>query len=255
MGGRNSALRCPNHPGICVNGADSNVAISFMHAYAAPMTRGREPIDDLIDAHVWMWRKAKKRKETPGQAAVSDLGLTHGLATAENARARPRRVPRREYMDNAYIAIGRAVFTVQMFEATIIPLFAFHRMSNEPGYLENTAAFIPEGRWKKAVSELVKDLATETAIAEDFQQRLNAFIEDRHRLTHRLFREFGLPLQDDGFAPIIELANKVEIEAKKLAGMLAGYIVKYRHPDRSAVNPNEFHARMTDIFNRAHLDG
>jgi len=36
-------------------------------------------------------------------------------------------------MDEAYIAIGRAVFAVQMFEMTIVPLFMMHKVHSEPG--------------------------------------------------------------------------------------------------------------------------
>lgn len=121
-------------------------------------------------------------------------------------------------MEYAYSAIGRAVFAAQLFETALIPIFEFFKMHTEAGYLERTGGCIPSGAFKIPVKTVVNTLAANGSLAPDLEERLAKFVEDRHTLIHRWVREHGWPDENDapGFAPIIELANRVEREAKSL---------------------------------------
>ena len=45
-------------------------------------------------------------------------------------------------MENAYTAIGRAVFYAQIFETALVPIFEFFKMQAEPGYAEKTGGYL-----------------------------------------------------------------------------------------------------------------
>lgn len=159
-------------------------------------------------------------------------------------------------MEQAYAAIGRAVFAAQMFETALIPIFEGFRMYTEPGYLEKTGGCLPAGAFKIPIKNVIKALAEKGSIASDLETRLSAYVEDRHLLIHRWLQERGWPVENDatGFIPIIELANRVEQEAKELARQLVGYMVKFAEPEWATANADEYKARMANIFRRAHLD-
>jgi len=158
--------------------------------------------------------------------------------------------------DSACIAIGKAVIAAQMLETVLIPVFEVFRIHTESGHLEKTGGYITEGAWKVPVRNIVKRLSERGSLAPDFEQRINALMENRHELVHRWFQKNGstdesAPL---GVARLINLATSVEAEALELMRMLAGYMVKYANPEWSASNMAEYRQRMVEIFQRAHLD-
>ena len=158
-------------------------------------------------------------------------------------------------MEHAYTAIGRAVASAQIFETVLIPIFEFFKMQTEPGYLEKTGGYVTAGAFKVPFKNIIKRLSENGEIAPDLETRLNSYIEDRHRLIHRWFQENGWPAENDavGFAPIIELANRVEREAKKLTRLFAGYVARFSEPEWSAANTEDYKARMAAIFQSAHI--
>lgn len=160
-------------------------------------------------------------------------------------------------MEKAYAAIGRAVAFSQIFETALIPIFEMFKMQIESGYLEKTGGHIRAGAFKVPVKNVIKILSSKGDIAPDLEVRLNSYLEDRHTLIHRWFREHGWPADNDapGFAPIIELANRVESEARELSCLFAGYMVKFVEPEWAAATGDDFKARMAAIFHRAHMEG
>jgi hypothetical protein len=160
-------------------------------------------------------------------------------------------------MQLAYAAIGRAVLAAQIFETALIPIFEFFKMQSEPGYLEKTGGYIPAGSFKVPVKSIVNALAAKGSIAEDLEDRLSKYIDDRNTLIHRWVQEHGWPDDNDeeGFAPIVELAGRVELEAKQLTRSFAGYMVKFANPDWAAQHGDEYKDRMAQLFHRAHIDG
>ena len=159
-------------------------------------------------------------------------------------------------MEYAYTAIGRAVFAAQLFETALVPIFQFFKMKSEPGYHESTQGHIPDGAFKMPVKAIVNALAEKGSIAPDLEERLSKYAEDRNMLIHRWIQNHGWPDENDaqGFAPIVELANRVESEAKWLSRKFSGYIVKFADPDWAAENPEEYEKRITLLFHRAHID-
>jgi len=159
-------------------------------------------------------------------------------------------------MEQAYAAIGRAVAFAQIFETALIPIFEFFKMQTEPGYLEKTDGYLPAGVFKVPVKNIIKALSAKDNIASDLESRLNSYVEDRHLLIHRWVQQNGWPDHNDaaGFAPIVELANRVEREAKELTRVFAGYMVKFGEPEWACANAEDYKARMAAIFHHAHLE-
>ena len=159
-------------------------------------------------------------------------------------------------MESAYAAIGRAVFATQLLETALVPIFEFFKMHVEPGYIEKTGGYIPAGAFRVPVKSIVNSLSAKGSIAPDLEQRLSAFTEDRHTLIHRWVQERGWPDDGDakGFEPIMELAHRVEREAKDLALCLTRYMAKFADPEWASANQAEYKERMAQLFHRAHIE-
>lgn len=159
-------------------------------------------------------------------------------------------------MEQAYAAIGRAVFAAQDLETVLIPIFEFFKMQTEPGYLEKTSGYVSAGAYKIPIKNVVKYLSERGSIAPDLEARLAAYVDARHLLVHRWVQQHGWPADDDAqaFGPIVELAGRVEREAKELTRQFASYIVKYAHPEWAAAHEAEYKARMKELFQRAHIE-
>lgn len=160
-------------------------------------------------------------------------------------------------MELAYTAIGRAVFAAQLFEVALTPIFEGFKMITDPAYREKTGGHISAGAFKVSVATVVKTLAATGDIAPDLQERLLAYSEDRHTLIHRWIINNGWPDDgnEEGFRPIVELANRVEREAKLLTRALTGYMVRFADPAWAEANRAEYEERMRQLFIRAHIDG
>jgi hypothetical protein len=160
-------------------------------------------------------------------------------------------------MQHVYAAIGRAVFFAQLFETALIPIFEFFKMQTEPGYLKNTAGRISAGAFKVPVKNIIKALSTTGSISPDLEERLSRYVEDRHLLIHRWVQEHGWPDDNDaeGFVPILELANRVEAEAKQLTRSFAGYMTKFANPEWAAQHADEYKAKIAQLFHQAHIAG
>jgi hypothetical protein len=160
-------------------------------------------------------------------------------------------------MELAYAAIGRAVFAAQLFEVALTPIFEGFKMIVDPAYREKTGGYIPAGAFKVPITSIVKTLVATGDIAPDLEARLVAYAEDRHTLIHRWIINNGWPDDTDaeGFRPIVELANRVEHEAKLLTRAFTRYMVKFADPAWAEANGAEYVERMRQLFLRAHLDG
>jgi len=160
-------------------------------------------------------------------------------------------------MEQAYAAIGRAVAFAQIFETALIPIFEFFKMQTDPRYLEKTGGYVPAGAFKVPAKNVIKALSAKGDIAPDLEARLNSYVEDRHVLIHRWVQENGWPAENDstGFAPIVELANRVEHEARALTRLLTGYMVQFAEPEWAAANGEDYKVKMAVMFQRAHMEG
>jgi hypothetical protein len=159
-------------------------------------------------------------------------------------------------MGHAYTAIGRAVFAAQLFETVLVPVFEFFKMSTEPGYLEETGGFVRAGAFRIPVKAIVNTLKAHGQLAPDLESRLSAYVDDRNILIHRWIMEHGWPDEGDvaGFAPVMELAQRVEREARALTLIFANYMVKFASPDWAVDHPVEYRERVAAMFQRAHID-
>lgn len=159
-------------------------------------------------------------------------------------------------MEHAYAAIGRAVASAQFLETALVPIFEFFKMQTEPGYLAKTGGFISAGSFKVPIKNIIKELSAKGGIAPELEVRLSEYVEGRHFLVHRWFQTNGWPAENDsvGFAPIIELANRVERNAKDLTRLFAGYMVKFTYPELASADKEGYKERMAAIFHRAHLE-
>jgi len=99
-------------------------------------------------------------------------------------------------------------------------------------------------------------LAGANNIAPEFEGQINDLIEKRHLLVHRWFHENGLPSEGDieHISRLIQLANEVEQNAKRISGLLAGYIVRWGrlNPAQNVMADAE-RTRLLALFQRAHF--
>lgn len=159
-------------------------------------------------------------------------------------------------MIQAYAAIGRAVVATQAFETAFAPIYEFYKMHAIPGHLEKTSGYVQEGTFKMPIRAITKALAESGAIAPELEIRMNEFAEARHRLIHRWVKENGWPDDDDleSFQPIISLATHVESEAQALSKIIVGYVVRHLCNEGTAIDPDEYKAKILTIFKQAHLE-
>ncbi|MDO9284698.1 MAG: hypothetical protein Q7U26_07355 [Aquabacterium sp.] len=159
-------------------------------------------------------------------------------------------------MQIAYAAIGRAVFYSQLFETALGPIYEFWRMNTEPGYFDKTQGQLSVGVFKTPTMNMVKLLSAGGNIAPDFAERITRYLDDRHTLIHRWVQLHGWPddQEEAGFIPIIELATRVESEAKILTRFITGYILNHASPEFTHQNPAEYSKRMELLFHQAHLE-
>lgn len=155
-------------------------------------------------------------------------------------------------MQEAYAAIGRAVFFAQLFETALIPIVEGFKMHNVPGYLEKTEGYISAGTYMAPIMNVIKALSAGNSIPIDLEERLRRYVKNRNALIHSSIRDNGLPEENDaeGFSPYIQLANQVEAEAKQLTQIFAGYLIKIASPEHA----HEYEEAMAHFFHRAHID-
>jgi len=146
-------------------------------------------------------------------------------------------------MQEAYAAIGRAVILAQTFEVAFVVLAEALKMTADADYLKKNAGCIPDGAFRNATKNIVKELAKRAAIEPDLENRLIAFIEVRHTLVHRWVLSKGWPhdgSDDSEFGAIIALANHVEHEARSLLAMVSAFVLTHFGPPIDlALVPNE----------------
>lgn len=159
-------------------------------------------------------------------------------------------------MEHAYAAIGRAVFFAQIFETTLIPIFEIFKLLDQPTYRVKTGGYISDGAFKIPISSIINALREKGQIAPDLEERLNTYVQDRHTLIHRWVKENGWPADTDveGFSSVVDLANRVESEAKQLTKQFADYMVKYANPEWARENPDEYKVKMSQLFHFAHVE-
>lgn len=158
-------------------------------------------------------------------------------------------------MQDAYAAIGRAVMAAQSFETAMVPIFEVFKVHTDLDYSVKTGGNIPDGAFKVPLRNILKELTERGGVAPELGAVIDAFIEDRHTLIHRCIQTYGCPRDGDaeGFAPIIELAHRVEKTAKQLIQTIVGYFLEYGEPEWAAANPDESKARLADIFRNTGL--
>jgi hypothetical protein len=159
-------------------------------------------------------------------------------------------------MDQGYLAIGRAVAAAQIFETALVPIVELSRMVADPAYRDETRGYVRAGKFKVPITSIVNTLTERGDIASDLATRLSEYAENRHTLIHRWVQKYGWPADDDaaGWAPIIELANRVNAEATLLTKLLVGYVVKFADANWAAHNRDEYIKRMALLFHQAHLE-
>jgi hypothetical protein len=129
-------------------------------------------------------------------------------------------------------------------------------MHTKPGYLEKTGGYVSAGAFKVPIKSIVNMLSEQGDIAPDLEHRLTAYAEDRHVLIHRWIQQHGWPADGDvnGFVPVIDLANRVNQEARDLTRLFVGYILKFAGPDGVNIEPGDRKSKIAAMFKCVHLD-
>lgn len=157
-------------------------------------------------------------------------------------------------MDVAYTAVGRAIIAAQTLETALVPILELHRVHSEPDRLSRTGGYLSAGAFKVPVSSMVKLLAERGSIAPNLENRLSAYVEDRHLLVHRWIQVHGIPESKADFIALAKHALRVAQEAHDLTQIFVRYVLKYAEPEWAAANLEEYKARMARLFQEAHVD-
>jgi hypothetical protein len=145
--------------------------------------------------------------------------------------------------DRAYLAIGRAVVTLQVFETVFAVLVEMFKMAEDEKYLEQSRGLLPPELFRTPTKRLVKELRRRDAISDVLEGELNALIEDRHVLIHRWHHENGVgdAADADYWRRYEGLAVRAESDARRIYQQLVGYVLKHD-------NTPEFRDRMKRLF-------
>ena len=153
-------------------------------------------------------------------------------------------------MINIFHAIGKAVYSAQLFETVLTPVFEIYKIKTKPGYLEKTQGYISNGAFKVPISSVVKELAKSEDISPDLEERLNTYSEKRHQLIHRWILENGSSVNelDETNQKLYKLATEVDKDANELCKLFTGYLLKYAEPKWAEENPEIDSMKMRDLF-------
>ena len=149
-------------------------------------------------------------------------------------------------LNRMYEAIGRAVCAIQIFETLIVVCAEIVRMSTQSLAGEETDWLVNPSRFKVATKLVLKQVANSASVAPDFEARVVALIDKRHRLIHRWFVENGWPGEADTaeIVRLIAFAHEVETESRFITRALAGYVLK------AGAGSSDIRAQLTDIFQK-----
>jgi hypothetical protein len=156
-------------------------------------------------------------------------------------------------VDNAHIAIGRAVCACQDFEIVLLVSVELFRMVTEPEYHELTQGNIPPSRFKTPTKNLLKLLAERNDIHPELESDIAELLEARHKVIHRWTLENGSAEREDSqyWLRYGKFALHVEGEAKRIASLLLSYILKWAEPEWAKANHDEYLVRMKKLFQDA----
>lgn len=157
-------------------------------------------------------------------------------------------------MQATFAAIGRAVFFAQIFETSLIQVFEIFKKNTDEKYLEAEGSAVSASKFKFPIVNVIKFLSSAEKISPKLQKRLEEYVEDRHVLIHRYVHQNGLPdlADEQSFAGMVELANRVESEARSLSLDLIGYLMS--RLESVTENPGDaewFRQQIGEIFTQA----
>jgi hypothetical protein len=149
----------------------------------------------------------------------------------------------------ALTRVGQAVMSVQAFESVLALAYNFYKFGTDP---KRTDAAITAGIYKIPVANIVKALGERGDIDGDLEERLKAFVEDRHLLIHRWLLQRGpQPLggaAESAYAADLDaMAAKVIGEANALTRILGGSIRRLEAPP-DETDLTEFRKATAAIF-------
>ncbi|MGY2285223.1 hypothetical protein [Pseudomonas gingeri] len=116
-----------------------------------------------------------------------------------------------------YQAIGTAVVGSQMFERMFVIAARFAIKQADIYTFEDIVPLKGEGPFKQAVKAILNEISEELADPQ-LVERIECFLEDRHKVVHRLAGEYIWPAEttDSERREIMELCLRVSSESNAL---------------------------------------
>src|SRR6266404_2579568 len=114
-----------------------------------------------------------------------------------------------------YQLIGEAVFASQLFEVAFVIAGKLALKQADTHLLDDVEPISQSRSFKQASKVLLNELNSAQSIDPNLAKRIERLIDDRHRVVHRSFLEFGLPgpLNTEQYA---ELCRRVTAESQLL---------------------------------------
>ena len=111
--------------------------------------------------------------------------------------------------------IGEAVYASQVFEVAFVIAGKLAFQQADARLLEDVEPISQSRSFKQASKALLNELNNAQSIDPGFAGRIERLVDDRHRVVHRAFLEFGLPgpLKTEQLA---ELCRQVTAESQLL---------------------------------------
>jgi hypothetical protein len=114
-----------------------------------------------------------------------------------------------------YHLIGEAVYASQVFEVAFVIAGKLALQQADARLLEDVEPISQSRSFKQASKALLNELNSAQSIDSNLAGRIERLIDDRHRVVHRAFLEFGVPgpLKTEQYA---ELCRQVTAESQLL---------------------------------------
>jgi hypothetical protein len=138
-----------------------------------------------------------------------------------------------------YQLIGEAVYASQLFEVAFVIAAKLPLKQADARLLEDVEPISQSTSFKQASKALLKELNGAQSIDRNLAGRIERLVDDRHRVVHRSFLEFGFPgpLKTEQFAV---LCRRVTAESQLLLFDLIELVFAWMkrfpaHPDSASV--------------------
>ena len=130
---------------------------------------------------------------------------------------------------NLFHIVGVAVAASQTFETVFVMTARLALKQADAEVFEDIVPVSASKALKQPIKALLNELGEAQLVEPDLEERLSRLIEDRHRMIHRAFQEFGWPsaMSPEKEAAFRQLAIKVAAESQAMSIVFAHLLLTW----------------------------